>query len=275
MAYQKRTILIILIIVVLLEIGGFFWWKDWKSPSPQLSQTQAHQYSEDFSEWKTYRNEEYGFEIKYPPTWKNCKVKENDLFYIVSTTNKSGKETKCYPGPLDEPSYSIKLRLESEIMEEYPDYQSFKNAILSSMNSADHVFRIKGVDRFEVRKVREIILNNTPVLIVDQIDFIGIPHTIRYVFHRGNLLSLIPSTLNIPEDPREREVETIISTFNLDSWKIVNGAQEKNSNHSQISISYPEIPSSTKKLPIFYRSLYKFIPILDKFFGKIIKLFFD
>ncbi len=215
MAYQKRIILIILIIVVLLGIGGFFEWRYWKTSSPQLSQIDIQQPPEDVSEWKTYRNEEYGFEIKYPSTWKNCEVKKHDLFYIVSITNRSGKETKCYPGPLDEPSYSIKVRLESEIMEEYLDYQSFKNAVLSSMNSADHVFRIKGVDRFEIRKVKETILNNMPVLIVDQMDFIGIPHTIRYVFHRGNLLSLIPSTLNIPEDPREKEVETIISTFKV------------------------------------------------------------
>ena len=275
MTYQKRTILTVLIIVVLLGIGGFFWWKDWKAPSPQPSQTQTQQHSENLSEWKTYRNEEYGFEIKYPPTWKNCEVKENDLFYIVSITNKSGKEAKCYPGPLDEPSYSITIRLESEIMEEYPDYQSFKNAILSSMNSTDRVFRIKGVDSFEIWGIKETIINNTPVLIVDQMDFIGIPHTARYVFHKGNLLSLIPSTLNIPEDPREKEVETIISTFNLDSWKIVNEAQEKNSNHSQISVTYPEIPSSSKQLPISYKILYKFTSILDKFFGTIIQLFLD
>jgi len=37
----------------------------------------------DVSTWKTYRNEKYGFEVKYPPEWGMVKVEENrDHFWF-------------------------------------------------------------------------------------------------------------------------------------------------------------------------------------------------
>jgi len=38
----------------------------------------------DTSDWKTYRNEELGFEVKYPPTWKVQKA-NNSLTLIIPT----------------------------------------------------------------------------------------------------------------------------------------------------------------------------------------------
>ncbi len=53
----------------------------------------------DISDWKTYRNEEYGFEIKYPGDWRETKQKEGKFLFefdnhgyfwiIISKNNKN------------------------------------------------------------------------------------------------------------------------------------------------------------------------------------------
>lgn len=76
-------ILIALVILIIFIGGGFFAYQYfqiknlWKQegqdamqetpasvPSPQPSTTEI-----DISSWKTYRNETYGFEVKYPSSW--------------------------------------------------------------------------------------------------------------------------------------------------------------------------------------------------------------
>ena len=50
------SILIILIIVgVLIVVGGIYWWQKSKTNS-----------ADETADWQTYRNDEYGFEVKYP-----------------------------------------------------------------------------------------------------------------------------------------------------------------------------------------------------------------
>ena len=102
----------------------------------------------------------------------------------------------------------------------------------------------------------------------------GILYKTNEKFKNKSFSQPVSETQNVPEEASNKEARQPWVLY-PESWKIVNESQEESSNHSQISVSYPEIPSSTKKLPIFYRILYKFIPILDKFFGKIIKLFLD
>ena len=46
-------------------------------PSPSTSQNQI-----DTSNWKTYRNEKYGFEVEYPPT---CNIYLNEVFKTLPT----------------------------------------------------------------------------------------------------------------------------------------------------------------------------------------------
>ncbi len=73
---QKK--LLILAVVVLVLIGGavFVWEKKTSQEMPQSELKEVVKIVEntdtnyvDISDWRTYHNEEYGFEIKYPSEW--------------------------------------------------------------------------------------------------------------------------------------------------------------------------------------------------------------
>ncbi len=54
----------ILVVAISIIVIGYFIFS-FKSLSPTGNQTQRL----DTSDWKTYRNEDFGFEVKYPKTW--------------------------------------------------------------------------------------------------------------------------------------------------------------------------------------------------------------
>lgn len=72
---NQKTITIATIIVILALGASFLVWKNEKNASQQQVQNQEQQKNEqkesgqdviDMSDWKIYRNEEYGIEFKYP-----------------------------------------------------------------------------------------------------------------------------------------------------------------------------------------------------------------
>lgn len=46
-------------------------------PGGDISRKSMNAIAVDTSNWKTYRNEEYGFEVKYPPVWVFTEIGEN------------------------------------------------------------------------------------------------------------------------------------------------------------------------------------------------------
>lgn len=52
---------IIIILIVILGVGGILVWQ-----LPKLPKEEVVPQEDETADWKTYRNEEYGFEIKYP-----------------------------------------------------------------------------------------------------------------------------------------------------------------------------------------------------------------
>ena len=60
----------------MIIVGGFFVWGNNQKQSEiseivqNQNQNQNQQAETDISDWKTYKNEEYGFEVKYPQDWE-------------------------------------------------------------------------------------------------------------------------------------------------------------------------------------------------------------
>ena len=63
---------LILVAFILAGLAVYFTWQKTEKISEITSSEiiQKEQISEIPADWKTYRNEEYGFEFKYPPNWE-------------------------------------------------------------------------------------------------------------------------------------------------------------------------------------------------------------
>jgi len=103
---KKQSTLILAIIVLVLIIAGAYWlWQNNKpqpQPYPHTNQnTQGIQEPEvitsdiDTSDWQTYKNEELGFEFRYPKTWEYIVEESGQIkFYDAQKTHYlEGSET--------------------------------------------------------------------------------------------------------------------------------------------------------------------------------------
>lgn len=68
--HRDPSILITLIVVMLLSGAGAVWYISNLPPEPTPQPITKVDQSPDTTNWKTYRNEEYGFEIRLPIDWK-------------------------------------------------------------------------------------------------------------------------------------------------------------------------------------------------------------
>jgi hypothetical protein len=90
---MKKQIIYALIAFVLLALGAGFWaWKkqvNWITSQDQIKKEEIAKTNTDVTDtsdtfdWKTYRNEKFGFEVKYPSVFK-INDKPTDSGHIVS-----------------------------------------------------------------------------------------------------------------------------------------------------------------------------------------------
>ena len=70
-AFSKIWIIVIALVIL---TGGIltwqYWWVSKEEVKPPEIKVPEEVIEEETANWKTYRNEEYGFEIKYPTDWK-------------------------------------------------------------------------------------------------------------------------------------------------------------------------------------------------------------
>lgn len=89
---HKHTRLVLLTIVMIL-VGimavGYFWYQTLTTPQfPNPNQESPSTFqARDISNWKTYRNEEYEFELKYPNDWILESDKDKDSTSLDSPEN--------------------------------------------------------------------------------------------------------------------------------------------------------------------------------------------
>ncbi|KKU03139.1 MAG: hypothetical protein UX06_C0045G0005 [Candidatus Giovannonibacteria bacterium GW2011_GWA2_45_21] len=81
---MNQKYIFIIAVIVLLGIGGYYVATK-KAEAPVTSENQQNvNTSDETANWKTYTNTKYGFEIKYPSTWK---LKNN----LLSFTTDNGR----------------------------------------------------------------------------------------------------------------------------------------------------------------------------------------
>jgi len=71
---KKYIIILIIIIIFALAGGGWYWYSKNQPVNPPVTKNEGDATATsteeiDMSDWLTYRNEQYGFEVRYPREW--------------------------------------------------------------------------------------------------------------------------------------------------------------------------------------------------------------
>jgi len=95
----------------------------------------------DTSNWKTYMNKEYGYEIKYPKDWSVITREDYQVHFLAP-------ETQKFDTSIDEPGEGnisiVMKKVENELNSDLPPQYSSKSIITLDGNSADEYEGVAG-----------------------------------------------------------------------------------------------------------------------------------
>ena len=163
--------LLVVVVTALVVLGGYITVKEREKKPVQVTQPSKISTSTlDISSWKTYRNEQYGFEFRYPEGWEITEREaKKDYDTIVFLWKKSGKH-RIIVGTNPVISVVIVYRaLEQErIRRESSDIQFNYSGILVSGRKGYASAVLPGVEGQEVKEVLVGAGNNRTFIITTE-----------------------------------------------------------------------------------------------------------
>jgi hypothetical protein len=110
---NTRGILIGVMLILVIGILSYFYWKVKEETKISEVKVPRRAIQNENTNWATYRNEEYGFEIKYPRSWKIEKAKhliiltppegifkKTKFFFLRVRQISTPEEALCFPSSL-------------------------------------------------------------------------------------------------------------------------------------------------------------------------------
>ncbi len=208
----------ILVLVVLALIGGgvYAWSNRMSSGSTE---------SQDTSTWKNYTSDEYGFEFKYPSTWKECPTDGTPRFVrsdVDCHYSESGPKTMTGEQPVPYIVYDFRLEVAtSNIYDVYcGDCVSYKQ-LVDSLNTGC-VEPGPGCEMSTSVPVKELTVDGRKAICIDVFSPVGAADTEFYIFDKNRRISFyVPSTgggegrgsEGCPEGGEMESIRQIISTL--------------------------------------------------------------
>ncbi|MDP3990886.1 MAG: hypothetical protein Q8P63_01150 [Candidatus Nealsonbacteria bacterium] len=187
---MKKSIKVLITVVVLIILigGGFFAWQYFGVPEEEVKGETA--------DWQTYRNEEHGFEVKYPKDWEIFLAESS----IVSVVDFVPQGFKAQTGLLFGP-----FRI-----------------------SARHEDLSQHLESFNSRDIKEVFVNNIPVKEVKGFYYRATFHSI-YIEnpHVDGFMEIVDDSYNYEEAGKitNQEAENLRKVFNqmLSTFRFIEG----------------------------------------------------
>lgn len=225
---QKEFFLILIICGFFVIIGGIWYWQSQKI---EISLTRN-----ETANWKTYRNEQYGFEIKYPITWKICDLNNDSYIDLHIFLRKSDLKCTPLPGAEARPPETIDGKPNPYIWSVIYDISIAKidnleinkyniNNNVKCNNYKDCVNQIKNyksspIEDIQINNIKEFKINNkNQSLCYDFSSVVGYSGTVILLFREDNKigayvsLGSTASCKNLTNNANMNEIYKIISTF--------------------------------------------------------------
>lgn len=99
--------LLIVLIIVILAAGAFAAWYFVMGPGKKITATTTTSPTKTTTEWKTYKNTKYNFQIDYPSTWTTEEKTENDFRVDFTSPEMKKSIEKNIPDAIPEISLAI------------------------------------------------------------------------------------------------------------------------------------------------------------------------